>query len=46
MHELKLDECADIRVGQQFQKGVSGGEKKRTAIAFELINDPQVVFLD
>jgi len=27
-------------------KGISGGEKKRTSIAFELIGDPQVVMLD
>ena len=27
-------------------KGISGGEKKRTSIAFELISDPQVLMLD
>ena len=27
-------------------KGVSGGERKRTSIAFELISDPQVIILD
>jgi len=27
-------------------KGISGGEKKRTSIAFELMSDPQVVALD
>lgn len=46
IYELKLEECVDVRVGNTFAKGVSGGEKKRTAIAFELISDPQVVFLD
>lgn len=27
-------------------KGISGGERKRTSIAFELISDPQVLMLD
>jgi ABC-type multidrug transport system ATPase subunit len=33
-------------VGGHLLKGISGGEKKRTSIAFELISDPQVVILD
>ena len=33
-------------VGGQIIKGISGGEKKRTSIAFELIADPQVFILD
>ena len=33
-------------VGGQTIKGISGGEKKRTSIAFELISSPQVLFLD
>ena len=27
-------------------KGISGGEKKRTSIAFEIISDPAVIMLD
>lgn len=27
-------------------KGVSGGERKRTAIGYELITDPKVLLLD
>jgi ABC-type multidrug transport system ATPase subunit len=33
-------------VGGQQVKGISGGEKKRTSIAYELISDPQVLMLD
>ena len=43
---MKLTKCLDIVVGDQVLKGISGGEKKRTAIAFELMSDPQVVILD
>ena len=27
-------------------KGLSGGEKKRTTLGYELISDPSLVFLD
>lgn len=33
-------------VGNHLIKGISGGEKKRTSIAFELISNPQVIVLD
>lgn len=33
-------------VGGPILKGISGGERKRTSIAFELISDPQVLMLD
>ena len=36
----------DVLVGGQLIKGISGGEKKRTSIAFELISDPKVLMLD
>ena len=43
---MKLDKCLETLVGGQLIKGISGGEKKRTSIAFELISDPQVIMLD
>jgi len=33
-------------VGSIFQKGMSGGEKKRTAIGVEIITNPKILFLD
>jgi ABC-type multidrug transport system ATPase subunit len=46
INDLKLEKCANVLVGGYEMKGISGGEKKRTSIAFELISDPQVVFMD
>ncbi|NXW93513.1 ABCG2 protein, partial [Alopecoenas beccarii] len=44
--ELGLSKVADSKVGTQFTRGVSGGERKRTTIGMELITDPAILFLD
>ncbi|KAM4900300.1 broad substrate specificity ATP-binding cassette transporter ABCG2 isoform 1-T2 [Sylvia borin] len=44
--ELGLSRVADSKVGTQFTRGVSGGERKRTSIGMELITDPAILFLD
>ncbi|NXI16074.1 ABCG2 protein, partial [Irena cyanogastra] len=44
--ELGLSKVADSKVGTQFSRGVSGGERKRTSIGMELITDPAILFLD
>ncbi|NXR68830.1 ABCG2 protein, partial [Rhadina sibilatrix] len=44
--ELGLSKVADSKVGTQFTRGVSGGERKRTNIGMELITDPSILFLD
>ncbi|XP_030879438.1 ATP-binding cassette sub-family G member 2 [Leptonychotes weddellii] len=36
----------ELKVGTQFIRGVSGGERKRTSIGMELITDPAILFLD
>jgi len=43
---LDLEKCRNTKVGSVLVKGLSGGEKKRTAIGYELIKDPLVLFLD
>jgi len=45
--ELNLTSCKDTLVGQPgIKKGISGGERKRLAIAVELLTRPSVLFLD
>lgn len=43
---LGLQQCADTRIGGVLLKGISGGERKRTSIGYELITDPVVILLD
>jgi ABC-type multidrug transport system ATPase subunit len=44
--KLSLEQCKNVRIGSVLKKGISSGEKKRTAIGYELITDPYVLFLD
>eukprot|EP00168_Porphyra_purpurea_P009605 TRINITY_DN234_c0_g1_i12.p1 TRINITY_DN234_c0_g1~~TRINITY_DN234_c0_g1_i12.p1 ORF type:complete len:841 (+),score=343.96 TRINITY_DN234_c0_g1_i12:716-3238(+) len=44
--ELRLAHVAHVRVGSPLVRGVSGGERKRTAMAVELVAAPPLVFLD
>jgi len=46
LRKLKLEKCQNNIVGGQIKKGISGGEKKRLNIGFELLADPSVIFLD
>jgi ABC-type multidrug transport system ATPase subunit/ABC-type multidrug transport system permease subunit len=43
---LGLQSCADTYIGNPLIKGVSTGEKKRTAVGIELLPNPDVCFLD
>ena len=43
---LNLDKCRNTRIGTEFNRGVSGGEKKRCCVAMELVNEPPILFLD
>ena len=44
--QFGLEKCANSRVGSVNSKGISGGERKRTSIAYELISDPPIVIID
>ena len=44
--ELGLKECASTRIGNDAQKGCSGGEKRRTSLGVQMLANPSVLFLD
>ncbi|CAF3674887.1 unnamed protein product [Rotaria socialis] len=44
--QLGLEACADTRIGTEFLRGVSGGERKRACIGMELVLSPKILFLD
>ena len=46
METLGISGAADTMVGDSTMQGVSGGERKRTAIAMQLITSPRLLFLD
>ncbi|POG59887.1 putative ATP-dependent permease ADP1 [Rhizophagus irregularis DAOM 181602=DAOM 197198] len=46
MSLLNLSKCANTIIGDHRTRGVSGGERKRTNIASELLTDPSVILLD
>jgi ABC-type multidrug transport system ATPase subunit len=46
LSNLGLLEKRNLRVGSQFNKVISGGQRKRLNIALELIREPSVLFLD
>ncbi|ESO01062.1 hypothetical protein HELRODRAFT_82208, partial [Helobdella robusta] len=46
LQELGLTKCANTKIGNSFTRGISGGERKRTSIAMEIITSSRILFLD
>jgi ABC-type multidrug transport system ATPase subunit len=46
LERLGLTHCQHTRIGSERLKGLSGGERKRTSIGYELITNPRLVLLD
>lgn len=44
--ELKISHIKDVLIGSDLERGISGGEKRRVAIACELVTSPSILFLD
>ncbi|KAJ3177981.1 ATP-binding cassette sub- G member 2 [Gaertneriomyces sp. JEL0708] len=46
LKSLRLSKAKDTPIGDGLTRGVSGGERKRTAIGQELVGNPDILFLD
>uniref|UniRef100_A0A8C8RL27 ATP-binding cassette sub-family G member 8 n=1 Tax=Pelusios castaneus TaxID=367368 RepID=A0A8C8RL27_9SAUR len=44
--ELRLRQCANTRVGNQYIRGVSGGERRRVSIGVQLLWNPGILIFD
>ena len=43
---MGLQACADSIIGGWLMRGISGGERKRASIAYEMITKPSLLLLD
>ncbi|ORY87802.1 putative ABC transporter [Protomyces lactucae-debilis] len=46
LEELGILHIKDSLIGQEGNRGISGGEKRRVSIACELVTSPSILFLD
>lgn len=46
LESLGLIECADLIIGNELIKGISGGQRKRTSVGVEIVTNPSLLFLD
>ncbi|KAK8334676.1 hypothetical protein V6Z11_A09G002800 [Gossypium hirsutum] len=40
LKELGLEEVANVRIGEESNRGISGGQKRRVSIGVDLVHDP------
>ena len=43
---LQLDAVSDSKIGDETQRGISGGQRKRVNVGMEMVADPSLLFLD
>ena len=43
---LGLKPCAQTKVGNEWRRGISGGEKRRVSVAIQLLTKPKLLLLD
>ena len=46
IERLKLSSCQNQVMGGMLARGISGGERKRVSIGYELIHEPTILLLD
>ncbi len=46
MAELGLLKVSNTIIGDRLQRGISGGEKRRTSVGFQLVTNPSILILD
>ena len=46
LKDLRIYDIKDHLIGDEFARGISGGERKRVAIGCELVKSPSILFLD
>jgi ATP-binding cassette subfamily G (WHITE) protein 2 len=46
LKRMKLVRNSGTLIGNEFRRGISGGEKRRVSVAIELLSEPAILFLD